>query len=78
MADTKVTKAEINEIVKMLNQVQGEILAYTEHACELIDGCIAWLDEQHEDAEWLPSDWEEVDDNISAWVENHEEGEEHE
>lgn len=78
MADTKVTKAEINEIVKMLNQVQGEILAYTEHACELIDGCIAWLDVRHEDAEWLPSDWEEVDDNISAWVDNHEEGEEHE
>ena len=78
MADTKVTKAEINEIVKMLNRVKGEFLEYTELVCDRIDEYIEWLDEQHEDAEWFPQDWEEVDDNTSAWVENHEEGEEHE
>ena len=66
-----LTKAEINEVVIMLNHIQGEILAYTEHACKLIDGCIEWLDDNHESAPTFTAEedeaWQRWED-YSHWV----------
>lgn len=52
----KITCEQLNEVVAMLNRLQGELLSVTEHMCEQIDGCIAWLDDQFDGVELITDD----------------------
>ena len=51
-----ITCEQLNEVVAMLNRLQGELLSVTEHMCEQIDGAIEWLDDQFECAELITDD----------------------